>query len=87
MSIYESRQWMADIDEILAYFPEFEELAGKSVMVTGAAGLICSSVVDILMRYNDTHKDKVVVYAAGRQPEKIISRFSNRVEQIGRAHV
>nr|WP_300817138.1 NAD(P)-dependent oxidoreductase [uncultured Acetatifactor sp.] len=81
MSIYESRQWMADIDEILAYFPEFEELAGKSVMVTGAAGLICSSVVDILMRYNDTHKDKVVVYAAGRQPEKIISRFSNRVEQ------
>lgn len=79
MSIYESRQWMADIDEILAYYPEFGELAGKSVMVTGAAGLICSSVVDILMRYNDTHKDRIIVYAAGRQPEKMISRFGNRV--------
>ena len=68
MSIYESRQWIADIDEILGYFPEIDELAGKSVMVTGAAGLICSSVVDILMRYNDTHKDRIIVYAAGRQP-------------------
>ena len=79
MSIYESRQWIADIDEILGYFPEIDELAGKSVMVTGAAGLICSSVVDILMRYNDTHKDRIIVYAAGRQPEKMISRFGNRV--------
>ena len=47
MIIYDSKRWINDVDTVLDYLPELDELAGKSVMITGAAGLICSSVVDI----------------------------------------
>lgn len=79
MSIYDSEQWIADVDEVVKSLPELAELAGKSVMITGAAGLICSSVVDIFMRYNDSHEKKIEIYAAGRCFEKMTFRFHGMV--------
>ena len=81
MSIYDSRLWTADLDEIIGTLPELSELEGKSVMITGAAGLICSSVVDILMRYNDTHDGKITILAAGRWLEEMTTRFGDRVSR------
>ena len=81
MNIYDSPLWKADLDEIVASLPELSELAGKSVMITGAAGLICSSVVDILFRYNDTHDVPVHIYAAGRWPEEMEGRFGDLVNR------
>lgn len=75
MSIYDSRQWQADLDEAITAFPFISELAGKSVMITGAAGLVCSALVDILIRYNETHETPVRILAAGRWPEEMTGRF------------
>ena len=30
-------------------------------MVTGCTGLICSAVVDVLIRWNETHEDKIKI--------------------------
>lgn len=76
MSIYDNRLWISDLDEVLAAFPEFEELSGKSIMVTGSTGLICSAVVDVLIRWNETHEEKIEILAAGRNEAKIRERFS-----------
>ncbi len=73
--LYSSPQWIADIDTVLQTLPELSRLAGHSVMVTGAAGLVCSPVVDILFRYNDTHDQKIQILAAGRWPEEMEGRF------------
>ncbi len=81
MTIYESKRWIEDIDEIIESLPELKELEGKSVMITGATGLICSPIVDILMRYNDSHERKIAIYAAGRQIEKMTFRFGSMVER------
>lgn len=87
MSIYESQRWISDINEIVEYLPELEELEGKSVLITGAAGLICSTVVDVLMRYNDRKNllgvpDKqITIYAAGRWLEEMTVRFHGMVER------
>ena len=81
MTIYNSLIWRSDVDEVVQTLPELDELAGKSVMITGATGLICSAVVDIIMRYNDTHKLKIQVYAAGRWAEKMVIRFGDIVER------
>ena len=82
MKLYENKQWISDIDEVTAGLPELAELEGKSVLVTGAAGLIGSSVIDILLRYNDTHDDtssgKIRIYAAGRSIERMEERFGAR---------
>ena len=76
MSIYSSKLWLADLDKTLLALPELTELAGKSVMVTGCTGLICSAVVDVLIRWNETHVDKIKILAAGRSEKKVAERFA-----------
>ncbi len=73
--IYSSMQWIDDIDEVSEELPELNELAGKSVLITGASGLICSAVTDIFIRYNETHPVPIKIIAAGRKFEKIADRF------------
>lgn len=80
--IYESGQWISDLDEVIDHLPELGELGGKSVLVTGAAGLICSAVVDVLFRYNDTHNTQIHIFAAGRCMEKISGRFGERINRL-----
>lgn len=79
--LYDSKLWIEDIDKVIRVIPELDALAGKSVMITGAAGLVCSSIVDIFFRYNDTHEEKIQILAAGRWLEEMEVRFN---EQINR---
>lgn len=74
--------WLSDIDEVIRVItPELAALTGKTVMVTGATGLIGSSVIDILCRYNDTHKGRIRILAAGRQPERMKARFRGQANR------
>ena len=75
-SLYNSRLWLADLDKTLTVLPELDELAGKSVMITGCTGLICSAVVDVLVRWNETHEAKIRILAAGRSSKKVAERFA-----------
>lgn len=76
MYIYNSKLWIMDLDEILSSLPELSEFEGKSIMITGASGLICSSIVDVLIHYNETHEGKIQIFVAGRSYEKMMIRFS-----------
>lgn len=76
MSIYDSGLWISDLDEVLETLPELSELEGKSVMITGATGLICSAVTDVLIRRNMTRDNKIRILAAGRSKEKAEARFA-----------
>ncbi len=79
--LYGNPTWIADIDKVIEVVPELDRLAGKSLMITGAAGLVCSAIVDIIFRYNDTHDDKIQVLAAGRWPEEMSARFGDQVNR------
>ena len=81
MKLYQNKQWIQDIDEITEVLPELSELAGQSVLITGAAGLIGSSIVDVLFRYNDTHDNPIYILAAGRSLEKMAARFGDMVKR------
>lgn len=81
MSIYDSRLWISDLDETIAALPELNELGGNRVMVTGCTGLICSAVVDILIRWNETHDEKIGILAAGRSEMKLTDRFTPYVNE------
>ena len=76
MSIYDSERWIADLDAALDTLPVLRELEGKSVLITGAGGLICSAAADLLIRYNETHPGKVGLLAAGRDRDRIEVRFA-----------
>ena len=76
MIIYDSSLWISDLDETIESLPELAELSGMSVMVTGCTGLICSAVVDVLIRWNEIHNEKIKILAAGRNEKKIEARFA-----------
>lgn len=79
--IYDNRLWISDIDKVMRILPELDSLAGKQVMITGAAGLICSAVVDVFFRYNDTHDEKIQILAAGRAIENMEARFHDMIHR------
>ena len=76
MNLYHSKLWMSDLDETIAALPELAELEGRSVMITGCSGLICSAVIDVLIRRNETHSGQIHIIAAGRNLLRIAERFS-----------
>lgn len=83
MNIFNCKQWISDIDTIIDSLEELNKLAGNTVLVTGATGLICSSIIDLILRYNDTHKSNVIrVLAAGRNLDKLSERFGNNRNDI-----
>ena len=76
MRIYQSRTWINDLDEeIAALAEELYLLEGKTICVTGATGLICSALIDLLIRYNETHFSKINMIVAGRSLERMRERF------------
>lgn len=81
MGIYDSKLWLSDLEETISALPEIEELAGKSVMITGCTGLICSTVVDVLIRWNEAHDEKIKILAAGRSEEKVKTRFAQYTDE------
>lgn len=80
--LYGNKQWIKDIEQVSEIISsELETLAGHSVMITGAAGLVCSAVVDILFHFNDTHPEKIQILAAGRWPEEMSARFGEMTKR------
>ncbi len=79
MDLYSSPLWISDLDETLNALPELDELSGKSVFITGATGLICSALTDILIRYNETSTGKIRIFAGGRDSARAAARFGRHM--------
>ena len=79
--LYDSSLWLSDMDTVLHTLPELDKLAGQSVLITGAGGLICSAVADLLIRYNETHENSIAIYTAARSETKIRKRFGKYTER------
>jgi len=81
MELYNNTQWIADIDEVLQTLPELTQLTGKRVMVTGSTGLICSALVELLARWNDTYEEKIDIIATGRTEVGVRARFASLLDR------
>lgn len=62
-----------DIKTIASLNLQWGDLSGKNILVTGATGLICSTLVEVLMSHKgqDYH-----VYASGRNESKVNTLFA-----------
>ena len=79
--LYNSKCWLSDLDTVLQTLPELPDLAGKSILITGIGGLICSAVADLLIRFNEMHENPIIIYAAARSEVKIQERFGGYAER------
>lgn len=83
MSFYSIPEYQNDLKEIAEHIVGVEELRGKTVLITGANGLIASTVADALMWLNDECGWNTEVCALARTKAKIEARFR---EHLGKQH-
>lgn len=76
MGLYENSTYLADLDVATAAVCSLETLCGKTVLITGASGLIGSTVADILLRANETRGLGVTVVVTGRDRGRLRQRFT-----------
>ena len=79
MQLYNNNHYMDDVKYVAKLALPWEKLQGKSLMLSGATGLIGSFLVDVIMEKNATADLNCTVYALGRNAEKAKTRFSKHV--------
>uniref|UniRef100_UPI0040563253 NAD-dependent epimerase/dehydratase family protein n=1 Tax=Agathobacter sp. TaxID=2021311 RepID=UPI0040563253 len=75
MNLYNSKTYIKDLDSAISCSVNIQELKNKSIMVTGATGTIGSFLVDMFLRYNQTHDANVQIFASSRSLAKLQERF------------
>lgn len=76
MQIIESKLYKEDIEYVSNLELPWNKLKNKSILISGASGLIGSFLVDVLMEKNKTSNLNCKVYALGRTEKKAKERFS-----------
>ena len=72
--------YQEDLDNILSSELPWQELKGKSLLITGASGLIGTVLVDALMKWNRQVEHGITIYAVGRNKQRIKERFSDYLD-------
>ena len=75
MNLYDNELYNEDLEYVAGLDLPWEKLKGKSVLLSGATGLVGSFLVDVILTKNSGDLD-CTVYALGRSEEKAKSRFS-----------
>ena len=76
-----TRLYKEEIREAAEKIPGIEELYHSSVLITGATGMIGSSVVELLHVLNQEKKAGMTLYLAGRKKGRILQRFAGFLEE------
>ncbi|MCD8311575.1 MAG: NAD(P)-dependent oxidoreductase [Firmicutes bacterium] len=77
---YERAYW-DDVDIALQSVPNIRKIYGNSILITGATGMICSSVVDLLIYMNRYYNAGIRILLAGRDRLRMKRRFSALLEE------
>ena len=72
-----SASYWEDLGTAATQIPNVRELHGSKILVTGATGMICSAVVDVLLYLNREFDAGILVYVAGRSEKQAAQRFGS----------
>lgn len=76
MKVFEQNKYLEDVVYVAKLELPWEKLENKSIMVSGATGLVGSFLVDVLMWRNQKMDMNCTVYALGRNEERAKERFT-----------
>lgn len=76
MNLYDNNLYLDDINGVAGLALPWDKLQDKSLMLSGATGLIGSFLVDVILEKNERDNLNCTVYALGRNEEKARKRFS-----------
>ena len=86
MNLYQNTQYIEDVTYVAELMLPWQKLKGKSLMLSGATGLIGSFLVDVIMEKNQRDKLDCTVYALGRDRKKAKDRFSKYADDLMYIH-
>lgn len=75
MRVYENALYNEDVKYVSGLHLPWEKLKNKSIMISGATGLIGSFLIDVLMHKNIHSELNCTVYALGRSEKRAKERF------------
>lgn len=75
MKVYENNEYMEDVRYVADLDLPWNKLQDKSVLISGATGLVGSCLVDVIMKRNETGMG-CKVYALGRNEGRAKERFA-----------
>ena len=75
MNLYNNMLYNEDLEYVAGLDLPWEKLYGKSVLISGATGLVGSFLVDVLMTKNEGNLN-CNIYALSRNANKVADRFS-----------
>ena len=68
-------EYWQDVQLVSKQIPNIENLYGSSILITGATGMICSAVVEVLFFLNRERSANIQIFLAGRNKDKTKKRF------------
>ena len=71
-----NQQYLQQLQKAASLLPDWEMLKGRSMLISGATGMIGSFLIDLIMYQNKNVGLDCTVYALGRSPEKAKGRFA-----------
>ncbi|MBP3275462.1 NAD-dependent epimerase/dehydratase family protein [Kandleria sp.] len=69
-------KYFEDVELVIDSIKNINNLYYKSILITGASGMICSSVVEILLYLNEKRNANIKIFLAGRNKERMCNRFA-----------
>lgn len=79
MNLYDNVDYQEDIQSVMEINFPWNKLNDKSIMISGATGMIGSFLVDVILEKNLSDGLNCTVYALGRNEQKANARFSKFV--------
>ncbi len=80
MNLYDKKNYIQNILSISTSNIDWSKIKERSILISGATGMIGSFLVDVLLEKNSKDKMNCTVYALGRSEEKLKSRFSKHID-------
>ena len=73
--VYYCEKYWLDTKIVAEQIPNLDKLFGTSILITGATGMICSAVAEILFYLNKEQAANIHVILAGRNKKRLQKRF------------
>ena len=77
MNLAENKQYMCDMQSVCSMNIPWQKLEGRTMLISGATGMIGSCLIDVIMRRNVAERLDCKIYALGRSMDKAESRFGS----------
>lgn len=83
MELLENALYQSDLSHASSLDIPWEKLDGKSILITGATGMIASVIIDMLMKRNKDCHQNIRIYAISRDERKARKRFGTYWAEAG----